>query len=207
MNQKITLFVLLLGLPFLAFSQEKALDKITKATCACMDGKDLSKLDRGQFEQELGLCMFTAASPLMAELQKEEGIDITDQASFQKIGEKVGQKLATGCPKLFGKMMELYSDQVEMTTTTNEVRQIFLAEGQFVAIQDGPMAVFQLKTADGKVTPFLWLQAFDGSEAFQTNAAAMAGKSLKVFYEEQELYQAKSGTYQKFKVVQKVEIK
>lgn len=206
MNQRIILFVLLLGLPFLATAQETALDKITKATCECMDGKDLTKFDQAQFEQELGMCMFTNASPYMEALQKEEGIDITDQASFQKVGEKVGQKLATGCPKLFGKMMELYSSEVE-TTTSSEVRQVFLAEGQFVAVQDGPMAVFQIKTADGKVTPFLWLQAFEGSKAFQTNASAMAGKSLKVFYEEQELFQAKTGTYQKYKVVQKVEIK
>lgn len=206
MNQKITLLVLLLGLPFLSFAQETALDKITKATCDCMDSKDLSKLDQGQFEQELGMCMFTTATPFMEQLQKEEGIDISNPDMFQKVGEKVGQKLATGCPKLFGKMMELYSDEVEMTTT-NEVRQLFLAEGSFVGIQDGPMAIFQLKTADGKVTPFLWLQAFDGAEAFQTNAAGMTGKSLKVFYEEQALFQAKTGTYQQFNVVRKVEIK
>lgn len=202
MNQRNILLVLLIGLPFLSFAQETALDKITKSTCDCMDGKDLSKLDKGQFEQELGMCMFTAASPLMTQLQEEEGMDISNPDMFQKVGEKV----ATGCPKLFGKMMELYSEEVEMTTT-NEVRQVYLAEGQFVGVQDGPMAVFQLKTADGKVTPFFWLQSFDGSEAFQSNTAGMVGKSLKVFYEEQSFYQAKTGAYQKFKVVQKVEIK
>lgn len=206
MNQKIILLVLVLGLPFLSFAQETALDKITKSTCDCMEGKDLNKLDKTQFEQELGMCMVTAASPLMAQLQEEEGMDIANPDMFQKVGEKVAQKLATGCPQLFGKMMELYSEEVEMTAT-NEVRQVYLAEGQFVAVQDGPMAVFQLKTADGKVTPFLWLQAFEGAEAFQTNAAGMVGKTLKIFYEDQSLYQAKTGTYQKFKVVQKVEIK
>ncbi|GAB5553479.1 MAG: hypothetical protein Sapg2KO_30700 [Saprospiraceae bacterium] len=205
MNQRNILLALLLGLPFLAFAQETALDKITEATCGCMSGKDLTQMEKAQFEQELGMCMFTAASPLMEQLQKEEGIDISNPDNFQKVGEKVGQKLATGCPTLFAKMLELYSEEVEMPADS-QVRQIYLAEGTFVAVQDGPMAIFQIKTADGNVTPFLWLQAFEGSEAFQTNSGAMTGKSLKVFYEEQSLYQAKTGTYQKFNVVQKVEI-
>lgn len=198
------LLLLLTTTSFLAIAQESVIDKISSETCDCMTQKAITEMDQSLFEQELGMCMITAATPLMAQLQEEENIDLNDPNAFQKIGEKVGAKIATSCPELFTKMMEFYGVE---TQTAAEVRQLLVMEGTFTGLQTGEIARIQLSGANGAMADFLWLEAFEGSQALEANPNALRGKAMKVFFTEKAIYNPDSKAYETQKVVQRIEIK
>lgn len=193
--------MLVLFLPILMFAQESAIDKIAKETCSCMTEKDLTNLTQDQFEQELGMCMLTAASPMMSQLEQEENINMEDPNVFQKIGEKVGAKIAVSCPDLFSKMMEYYGQE-----TQTEVRQLLLEEGTFAGLKSGEFAQIQLTLANGRTADFLWLEAFEGSTSLETNANSLKGKKISVYYLERSFFDPTDKTYKSKKVIQKIEI-
>ncbi|HKK75146.1 MAG TPA: hypothetical protein VJ953_08750 [Saprospiraceae bacterium] len=201
-----TLFFLLLltATPLLLMAQQSTIDQISIETCNCMTQKDVSGMEQSQFEQELGMCMLTAATPLMTQLQEEENIDLNDPNAFQKIGEKVGAKIATSCPDLFSKMMEFYGAEVQ---TESEVRQLLVMEGTFAGLKTGEVARIQLSGGSGGTADFLWLEAFEGSEALEADPAALKGKAIKVFFTEKSIYNPSRKAYEAQKVVQRIEIK
>lgn len=198
------LLLLLLASPLLLTAQESVIDQISRETCDCMTRKEVSDMSQDQFEQELGMCMLTSATPLMAQLQEEENIDPNDPNAFQQIGEKVGSKIAMSCPDLFNKMMEFYGAEVE---TTSEVRQLMVMEGTYVGIKPGAVARIQLSGGNGSSADFLWLEAFEGSEVLEANPNALKGKAVKVFFTEKSFYNPSRKAYEAQKVVQKIEIK
>jgi hypothetical protein len=196
--------LLLTAVSFFATAQESAIDKISSVTCDCMTKKEIADMSQSQFEQELGMCMLTAATPLMDQLQAEENIDLNDADAFQKVGEKVGAKIAVGCPQLFQKMMEFYGGEVQ---TQSEVRQLMVMEGTYTGVKFGEVARIQLSGANGGTADFLWLEAFEGSEALEGNPDALKGKAIKVFFSQKAIYNANSKKYEPQKVVERIEIK
>jgi hypothetical protein len=165
-----------------------------------MTQKELTNMTQDQFEQELGMCMLTAATPLMTQLQEEENIDMNDPNAFQKIGEKVGAKIAVSCPDLFQKMMEFYGSE-----TTTEVRQLLVEEGTFSGLKPGDFAQIQISQANGRTLDFLWLEAFTGSNQLESNPESLQGKNVKVFYLEKSFYDPAEKAYKRKKVIQKIE--
>lgn len=189
---------------FFATAQDSAIDQISSATCECMTQKDILGMSQPQFEQELGMCMLTAATPLMDQLQAEENINMSDEDAFQKVGEKVGAKIAVGCPQLFQKMMEFYGGEVQ---TQSEVRQLMVMEGTYSGVKSGEVARIQLSGANGGTADFLWLEAFEGSEVLEANPDALKGKAVKVFFSQKAIYNPDSKKYEPQKVVERIEIK
>lgn len=201
MSVRRLILLLFICFPILSWSQESALDKVTQKTCECMSAKDISKMERSVFEQELGLCMLTSATPFMADLEKEEGISATDQAGLTTLGEKVGGRLAMLCPDLLQKMMSLYADD---NTVETKAEVLKMEEGAFVSVSQGQFAQVELKGADGIVRGYYWLEAFDGSESLQGNASEKVGQMLQVTYQDRSFYDPQSGGYKNVKVIRSI---
>jgi len=206
MFTKQTFLALLAGtLAFNTLSaQQTAIDKVTEQTCNCMTQKDITEMEQAQFEQELGMCILTAASPFMTQLQEEENIDLSDPDAFQQIGNKVGAQIATSCPALFNKLMTFYGGAIE---TESEVRQLKVMEGTFVGIQPGKVTTIQLFDPNGTPADFLWLEAFEGGTALERNPDALKGKTMRVYYTSRLLYNAVTKNYWPQKVVERIEIR
>lgn len=203
MNNRILWVVLVLLTSQVVLSaQESALDKVTDETCSCMAEKELDLNNKSKFEEELGLCMITAATPVLEQLGKEEGIDVSDQDALTKVGEKVGAKLALSCPKLFQQMMQIYADQVEVQASAETMTVV---EGQFVGLAGEEFASVQLKGSDGEIRKYLWLDNFEGASLLQSGSQDQLGKTIKVYYQEKEFFRPKSGKYEQVKVIQKME--
>ena len=183
-------------------AQDGIVDKVSAETCTCMSEKDLTDISVEAFEQEIGLCLMNIAAKYNAEL-KAAGYDISDQNSVSKLGEQVGQQIAFNCPDVFQKMMELYGQE---ESTQTQVRQLARYRGTFVNMQAmGPFVVLTLQDADGSQNTFLWLEYFPGSEMFLQGTDSLKDLMLTVTYETRELFQAETGDYQAFQVINRVD--
>lgn len=183
-------------------AQEGIIDKVSTETCSCMSEKDLADITVEDFEQEIGLCLMNIAAKYDTEL-KAAGYDISDQNSVSKLGEQVGQNIAFNCPDVFQKMMKLYGEE---ESTQTQVRQLARYRGTFVQLQTtGPFAVLTLRDADDSQATFLWLEYFPGSEMFLQGTDSLQDIMLTITYETRELFQAETGQYQAFQVINRID--
>ncbi len=194
----------ILAFPLALSAQETAIDKITAGTCACMLKKDFREFPRQKFEEELGMCMLEAASANLSQLQAEENIQLSDQASMQQLGQKIGVKLAAACPDLFSKMMELYSDDPALQSEVS-VRELKVEEGLFQSVAENGITSLVMKNGS-QDRSFLCLESFEGASLLGNAGSALAGKKIRVTYEEKELYSLQVNGYQIKRVVTKIEI-
>ena len=101
---------------------DEQLDKIAQATCDCVEKKDISSMDQETMTMELGMCMIGYFGTDIGAMQ-EMGINISDQASMQEFGEKVGLKMVNKCPNTMMKfgMMTMDKEEVEETVMASSI--------------------------------------------------------------------------------------
>ena len=90
-------FFLVLTPLLLVAQTDKQYEQLAQATCACASKKDLKGLSKSAVSMELGMCMLSSLEVLPEKDRKN--FDFTDPAKGKAIGEKIGMKMATFCPK------------------------------------------------------------------------------------------------------------
>lgn len=178
------------------FAQD-ALDAIAQETCDCLEGKDLSNMSQEDSSVEVGMCMMSSLSTRQDKIT-ELGIDITDQSSMEKFGEKIGMKMAVKCPKVLMGMGMMRSETTTTTTTktmtsTSEKAQVMT--GKVKAIEGDEFSVVVIEDETGRSQKFLWLRYFAGSEKLMENPKSVIGKSVKVKFSNIEVYSPKAKEY------------
>jgi len=196
---------LLLGLISGVSAQESdIIDKVAKETCTCMDGRDLEGITKESFEQEIGTCLIDVASKYTAELQEAMDFDINDQNSVSSLGEKVGRNIAMNCPTLFQKMMELYSDDQEVSP--DQVQQLARYRGTFVRMEkSGAFAKIVLRGEGSAETSFTWMEYFPGSEMFIEGSDSLNGQIMTVTYKTSKVYHPGTNEYREMKIITRVD--
>ncbi len=165
---------------FLSIIAQDAYESVAKETCECIQKKDLSKLTKEQIQVQLGVCMIESPS-----IQKLD-LDLSDAEAGRKMGEKVGVKMATICPKVF-KYFIGDGDEEEASTKQTEGTIKKLTEGEFNYLT--------IKESNGREVKLIWLRYFKGSEELIENITKLEGRKVKIVYEDVECYSPQAKSY------------
>lgn len=179
------------------FAQD-VLDKIAQETCDCLKGKDLSGKSEEDSNLEVGMCMMASLGEYQDKLDELE-IDITDQSSMEKFGEKVGFKMATKCPNTLMEIGMMRSETTTTSTTTKTIsatsEMVQVISGTIKGMEGEEFSVLVLQDDTGREQKFLWLRYFEGSEKLATEAKSLMGKKVKIKFSSMEVYSPKLKEY------------
>jgi len=204
--RKIFLIVCLVigGAFFLRAQESSIIDKVAKETCTCMEGTNLDGITQEAFEQQIGTCLISVASKYTAELKEAMDFDINDQNSVSSLGEKVGRNIALNCPTLFQKMMELYSDDQELSP--DQVQQLARFRGTFVRMEEsGSFPRIVLRGEGTAESSFIWMEYFPGSEMFLQETEPLAGQLMTVTYKSMQVMHPVMKQYREIKVITRID--
>lgn len=197
--KQITLFILCLFLgTATSVAQDDILDQIASEGCDCVEKLDVTGLSQDEKNMKFGLCLMEKLGSLDQAQMETLGIDMTDQASLQKFGEKVGFRMATKCPNVMMKIAQAQS--------STQIKSVSEASGVVKSITGSELSYIQLDDGTGDVNSFLWLQKVDGAEAFLANPQAMVGKKVTITFENMDIYSPKTKGYNSKKVITAIEV-
>ncbi len=200
--KKITLalFFLFSGMSLLQgqTSEQEILDQIAGQGCDCISKLDLTGLSQDERNMKFGFCLMEKLGSLDEAQLKALNIDVADQASLQKFGEKVGMRMATKCPDVMMKIAQMQSE--------TQIKSVSEASGTVKSITGSELSYIQLDDGTGDVNSFLWLSQVDGADAFLANPQAMVGKKVKITFENMDIYSPKTKGYNNKNVITKIEV-
>jgi hypothetical protein len=197
--KQITLFILFLFLGVTSsMAQDEILDEIASQGCDCVEKLDLTGLSQDEKNMKFGFCLMEKLGNLDQAQMNALGIDMTDQASLQKFGEKVGFRMATKCPNVMMKIAQVQSD--------TQIKSVSEASGTVKGITGSELSYVQIDDGTGDLNSFLWLKKVDGADAFLSNPQAMVGKKVKITFETMDIYSSKTKGYNSKKVITAIEV-
>ena len=176
--KKLSFCVLSLFLSASVVHSQEILDVFAKEACECIKAKDVSAMKGDQLNMELGLCIMGSLSDHQGEYEEKLNIDITDQASMQKLGEQIGLKMVVTCPEVMMKIAGA-SEQpaAQGGTLTGTIQELGGTEFAYLIVKDD----------QGRDHKMLWLRYFQGSEALKADSG-LKGKKVSVNYNTMECY-------------------
>ena len=171
---------------------DEQLDKIAQVTCDCVEKKDISSMDQETMTMELGFCMIGYFGSDIGAME-DMGLKMTDQASMQAFGEKVGLKMVNKCPNI---MMKLGMMSME-EQTTEETVMVSTITGKITGFEGDDLSYVLLEADGGRKIKLLWLDYFDGADMLKNSI----GKTATFEYESFEFYSVKMEDYIARKVI------
>ena len=187
---------------------EEQTEYIAESTCKCLTAKkNLNKLSMDEIQIEMGLCMFTAINDAGMD------VDMSKPKTLEKIGEKIGVKLAVTCPKFTETLMLLMKEEPDRMQDLIEdhyeddlEQEEFNLEctGVLSAIDKGQFATLKVLSTNEKSETFYWLEYFEGSNLLLDESTTITGKKVKIDYIEKEFFIPKYNEYFKVKVIRKL---
>lgn len=190
---------LVLLIPVVTFAQKKAevFKKTANLTCECANKKDASKISN----LELGLCIFESLDMLTEKEKKAIGYDSNRKVeTVEGVAKNVGVEMALECPEIFSKLSD--SDDEEDETNVEEVEDLF-SIGTIESITSNEFKTINIIDENNEKKAFIWLFKFDGDALF-IKEKAIKGDRIKVYYVEQDFFDPKTNSYQKYNEITEV---
>jgi len=154
-------------------------------------------------QMAMGKCFTEGNMNLLMKLAQERGIDITDQAGMQKIGQEVGVLLfKQGCEP-FVKFSMKYAG-AQKTVVDEEVAHPVIS-GTITAIETKEFSRFIVTDKSGKKQTLYWIHRFNNSDKFIAQPSKYIGKKIQAAYEEKEVYSPTTKSYIKIKELYGIE--
>jgi hypothetical protein len=206
MNKKILLAFFLLSTSQL-FAQQTGIEKASDSTCKCLESvKDKIKNTADFNKYGLG-CIAKSALPYFEEISKQEGINIDnlDNEEGQKIGRKIGFKLAMTCPLFVDLIKDFDSD--DMKTGSGTGKSAAVVSGTVINVELTDHAYITVKDDAGKIFKLVWVQYFEGSDAYKANPLLLKQKKVAITWESAEIYNVKQRDFLNVKAITKLEIR
>ena len=179
--------------------------KLTNALCDCITKLDKSKLTGAKEAKQAFMDCFTSQADLFPDVAAERHVEFTDHEAMNKIGTDIGVNLmkqkCDGFIQLAIKMAQKggansdESDEVETKTSTGVFKRVDNKGFNYIVI-----------SSEGSEKSYLWLKQFAGSEAFMEGTTRLAGKKLKITWQEIEVYLPAAKGYYKVKEITAVDI-
>lgn len=174
--------------------------KITNEFCVEFSKKDFTKYNDS--EVEIGLLIVPIVEKYSKEIEKEWGLKSDDMNDFEKIGERIGQEAALGCPKF----LEFIKNNLSEIKEASEEEELKSLAGTFQRLEDQQFSSLIIKTKTGKEERFWWFQFFEGSDDLIKNPVSFAKKNITVKYIQMEVYDAKLKEYRNIKVIKSLTV-
>lgn len=177
--------------------QKKMLDSL----CNCMNRLDFSKITTPAQANKAFTDCFTAHTELLGEVADELHLNLADDAAGDSIGSIIGKNLLNEKCSSFLKLAGILAKQsmaepeVVQQSTAGTFKRVDLKGFNYIIITDKA----------GSERSFLWLREFPGSEKFTAAPASLAGKKVKITFQELEVYLPQAKGYYKVKEITAVE--
>ncbi len=195
-----TKFLTLLFLLPVALSAQKkqvVYKKLAEATCECSRKKGGDKLT----ETDLGLCIFEALDNLSDKEKKIISYNPDKKMeTISGVAEAVGIEMATTCPEIFTKM-----NSEEEAAVAEEVVEDTFVTGTLESITSNEFKTIILRDETNTLQKFIWLFSFEGDALFIKNKA-VKGDRLEIHYREQDFFDPKTNSYQKYNEITEIKL-
>jgi hypothetical protein len=213
---------LFVGATLTAGAQEKKDSTLRAATtkiCDCLGKKKGSASSMNELQLLATECITTSAMSEFMALAEERNLDLTDQDAGRKLGTEVAMDLMKmKCPAFMdiarqaaeGKISgSVGSGTPPNSTLRGEDTRIVVEQqtsGTVMRIEGSDLITIVVKDLKGTEHSFRWLYRFPDADSF-TGAKMQKLKGSKVIikWTEEELYQPKTGTFVKMKVIQGID--
>jgi|GEM_PF-6245899 len=202
--KKISLLLISLLLFTVGASAQDVLDKVSDLTCECIEKKVEKNMASDKLTMVLGLCMLESSSSYKKEIKKKYKIDLTDQNEFSKLGELLGERMATRCDKFMEIVFTMVGD--EDSEIGNEIKKELYDEigeedadliidantsekstkAEILDVKEGNILIFKCKV-DGKLVDVYCIESFKGAEVLK-DAQSMKNKMVTISTREKTIY-------------------
>lgn len=172
---------------------DKDYKEIAQETCACLDTKEVTKEN---LEMNLGVCMIESIGDRPKLMDK---IDFTNMKSMKSFGEKVGLEMAFICPEVFALLEEKPSKTKKNSSEANvETKTV---NGKITGFEGKELIFVLVEDDNGRTKKFLWLRGFENDSELLNQGKAAVGKTVKINYQEIEIYNPSLEEYIKRKEI------
>jgi hypothetical protein len=190
---------ILLFLIFTTFSYAQKKDvvfkKIASSTCECITLKGETTIS----DISLGLCIFQSLDKLIPKEQKVIGYNPDKRMeTIEGVAENVGLEMALICPEIFANM----ADGEEEAPST--VEDTFVT-GTFDSMITNEFVSIRIIDENRAEKDFIWLFPFDGDTLF-IKKKVDKGEKIEVHYREQEFFDPKTNSYQKYNEITEIKL-
>jgi hypothetical protein len=195
------IFTLLLLIPLVTIAQKKEVvyKKLANITCECANRKGASEIT----ETDLGLCIFESLDKLNDKEKKVIGYNPDKKMeTIEKVAESVGIEMAIVCPEVFSKLAE--NESGDATEAVEEAEDLF-ATGTLESIASNEFKTINMVDENNAKRAFIWLFSFEGDALFIKNKASK-GDKLEIHYREQEFFDPKTNSYQKYNEITEIKL-
>lgn len=198
------ILLIILALPLtIAVNAQKVSDLVIKNTCDCLNNTNVNTYSYDALTEVLANCMATDLVTHFAALKEEFGITDTDYSdAMEKIGENLGARMILSCPKFAEISLKMLQEDGDLR---NEVlddmgKKTMVFSGKVEKVKTEGFTGISVSSKDESLY-FLWIEKFEGSQAFEKNPDALKGKNVEISYYEVAMYDGATKTYVKRKVI------
>ena len=193
------LFILvIMCFSFQTLSAQDKIDQLAEKTCECLKTKNFKNKTKDEIEMELGFCMISEAQKLHIDM------NLKDESSMEKFGEKVGLRMAAICPESFIKYLSqetkdgstLMSDYLKEDKTSSSTQKI---TGTITRFTKDELAYLFVKTSEGREIKLMVLEYFTNADKLIENSKDFINKKATIEFKEVECYLPRIGEFVKLK--------
>jgi hypothetical protein len=169
--------------------------KVTDSICNALSRRDISKVTNKKEALALYTSCVMEHADLLQELAEESKVEFSDQSAMEKIGLNIATNLMKNNCANFIKLSAYFAEEKTNTdnltsSTTGTLKRIDNKGFNYLVISE-----------NGAEKSFLWLRQFAGSEKLNNGVAAIAGKKVKISWQEIEVYLPVAKGYYKVKEI------
>lgn len=193
--------LLLLFFTAFSFAQKKEVvfKKLAESTCECSKAKGEATIS----DISLGLCIFQSLDKLTPKEQKVIGYNPEKKMeTIEGVAENVGLEMALICPEIFANMSDGEEDAAVDSTAVEE--DTFVV-GTFDSMVSKEFVTIKIIDENKAVKDFIWLFPFDGDTLF-IKKKVDKGEKIEVHYREQEFFDPKTNSYQKYNEITEIKL-
>ena len=183
-----------------AYAQD-FIDLAAQEICECVQSKENDEKSRSQIELQIGICMMETISTHPKEFEEYTNGKSLSELDFKNLGTEVGVRMVSYCPLFFANFIK--NESVEEVSNENST-ELFTEKGVITSIKSNQFNMIHLKTEDGSLLTFIWLNDFEGAEILIKNQ--YKNKPVTLYYDNYEFYNPKSKSYIKYRVIYGLEL-
>ena len=187
-------------------TKDSLLNMMVKEACADLDKKDLSKIDKANIQNEIGMLLMPTFMNHSSEIEAVYGGGMSDMETMQKMGMDLGMKLSTKCPKFIELSMAMAGKKGGakdpfLNEPAKETRATENLTGTLLAVTAGDITTLIVKDAKGKMIKLYWMEYFENADTLKNSSKTYLNKKVLVDYMEQSIYNAATKNYKTIKII------
>ncbi|WP_299703282.1 hypothetical protein [uncultured Pontibacter sp.] len=175
--------------------------QITDNICDCISRLDYSKVTNKQTAEKAFMDCFASQGSMILDVANERNVEITDQPAMRALGVGIGKNLMQQNCEGFMKL----SMAMAQTETAGDIGSGVI-EGRLKRIETKDFNYFVITDNSNKEKSFIWLRQFAGSDEFMGNTKNYIGKTVRISWQDIEVFVPSAKNYYNLKEVTELQV-